>query len=265
MKYLPGLVLALLSAVPADAQVVVRYHRAGKNYTLDLRARFGGDCGYGYGYGYGNGWGTPYVPTTYPGTPYVYSPGWYGSRYPAVPVVRTWGGYVGRPVYGYRIEPWIYDPPIVAPVPAALSDGARAAGTDSLLADGRAAWRAGDPARALAIFKEAVGGNLKHGAAQVHMGLALLAAGDGRNADKAVRSGLELISDRELLEIDLKSCFKDPKAGARYAAALETVGPGRGSFAAGLARLLLGDKARAAALLGPLGEPASVRLAALAK
>jgi len=137
---------------------------------------------------------------------------------------------------------------------------------DSELAEGRRRWRMADAASGLAAFKQAVVADTRHGPAQAHMALALLATGDGRNADKALKSAAALMDDVvPLASIPLKDCWRDAKELAKFRARLELSANSPGALTAGFALLLLGDRAKAADLLGKLSDREAVRLAALAK
>jgi tetratricopeptide (TPR) repeat protein len=136
--------------------------------------------------------------------------------------------------------------------------------SEAAVGEGRARWRAGDTAGALESFKKAVSADLKYGPAQLHMALALVAAGDSRNADKAVRSALDILRGAdEISALKLEELFRTPKDRTRFEAKLAVGADGTGSLALALAHHLLGRKAKAAALLGALTDPAAARLAAL--
>jgi hypothetical protein len=138
--------------------------------------------------------------------------------------------------------------------------------SETALVDGRARWKAGDYAGALAGFKKAVANDLASGPARLHMALALLASGDEKNADKAVASAIDLVrGPDELAAIKLDELFRNAKERAKFEAKLVPSRDGTGSLTIALAQHLLGMKAKAAALLGGLKDPAGAKLAAILK
>jgi len=138
--------------------------------------------------------------------------------------------------------------------------------SETALSEGRARWKAGDYAGALAGFKKAVANDLASGTARLHMALALLATGDEKNADKAVASAIGLVrGPEELADIKLDDLFRNAKERAKFEAKLVPSRDGTGNLAIALAQHLMGMKAKAAALLGGLKDPAGAKLAALLK
>ena len=136
--------------------------------------------------------------------------------------------------------------------------------SEAAISEGRARWRAGDAAGALESFKKAVSADLKYGPAQLHMALALVAAGDLRNADKAVRSALDILRGAdEVSALKIDDLFRTPKERARFEAKLTVGTDGTGSLAVALAHHLMGRKAKAAALLAALKDPAAAKLVIL--
>ncbi|MBI4564342.1 MAG: hypothetical protein HY716_06585 [Planctomycetes bacterium] len=137
---------------------------------------------------------------------------------------------------------------------------------ESLLKEGLETWRAAGPAEALAVFKRAVATDTSHGLAQVHMALALLAVGDGWNADKAIRSAADLMGDLEIAaSIDLRAVFRSSKEAAKFISGVEGKAEDGRSLTAGLVYLLLGEKAKASAVWSARKEPAAERLLQLTR
>jgi len=253
MKTLRAFVVAavILAAVPhafAQSQPV---KRDGRHVAVDVRTAFGGYCGYTGQFYYVN---TIIRPRTIYFAPVFH------------PVVRPIGLQPGSQDYDPGFD-WLAQWPYVstggrdaAPAPIARPRGE----SESALEDGRRAWKAGDAAGALDLFKKAVASDVKNGPAQLHMALALLAAGDGRNADRAVRSALDAVrGPEEIAAIDLAGCFRNAKALMKFIDRLDGVKDGAGTLTAALANHLLGRKDRAAAKLTAMNDPAAVKLAGL--
>jgi hypothetical protein len=136
--------------------------------------------------------------------------------------------------------------------------------SEAAISEGRARWKAGDTAGALASFKKAVAEDLKSGTARLYMALALLATGDPKNADKALVSALDLIRGREeVAALTIDGLFRNPKERAKFEAKLTPAGDGTGSLTIALAQHLLGLKAKAARTLDGLKDPAANRVAEL--
>jgi hypothetical protein len=215
-----GLILVAGAAV-ADAQVSFRYRRQGSNYTLDIWGGFGygTGCGTGYAHGYGYGY-AGYAPG------YVWR-GWNSSYYGS-------GGYAYYPYARrarYDYEQDVQSAADFAAMRYTATRRAQAHGAPEqvqrltvarYIEAGVRKWRTGDTAGALALFKEAVGADTSNGLAQVYMGLALVATGDFKNAEKAMAGGLP---SADLGAIDLKGMFRDAKEQSRFRAALEKAGP----------------------------------------
>jgi hypothetical protein len=121
-------------------------------------------------------------------------------------------------------------------------------------------WRAADYAGALASFKEAVGIDTSDSTAQVCMGLALVAVGDFRNAEKAIAGGLEG-PGFDPAAVAFKAAFRDAKELGRFSAMLEKAGPLAGT----LGWHLLGERDRSKARLAEVQGPGASRLAELTR
>lgn len=178
----------------------------------------------GPGWGWGGGWG-----------------GWSGGY-----GYGTWYGYPYHP-YGNSYHPYSYrsiSPDSYAPIPRllgrAVADRPAELEIARRIERGRARFKAADYRGALDEFREAVIADATSGAAQAHFALALIVAGDGRHADKALRAAAERMPFEK---IDLPSLLRDEKERARIVAALGRVA-GEGALAAAWARMLAGDASR---------------------
>lgn len=270
MHFIRSIVAALIivGATPALAQEGRRVGQPVPSQNLGYYA------GYGYHYSYGYG-------IRYPG---VYGRFMYRRANYGFPLVRPRTWLVadeidpnGRPL-GFSSNAWGYDSMAyqrpdpewngwpynrggrdeeikVPPAPSAEAD--------TEIEEGRARWREGDLAAALAAFKRAVAADLTSSAARLHMALALLPTGDLRNADKALASALDLeaVTD-EIAIVDLESLFRNAKARAKYEAKLTPARDGAGTLTVALAQHLLGMKAKAAKLLEESQDPAARRVMA---
>jgi hypothetical protein len=261
--------IVFATASVADAQIGFSYERTGDNYRLRIGGYWGGGySGYGYGgYGYGGGYYGGYSPgftwsngnssfafgTNFLGSNY----GWPGTGY----------GYGSTVVYGDGFgysSGWVlprrayygYPGGSYADYVAMSYTSARRAAMHGVpeyvqrltlskhLETGVKKFQFADYAGALASFKEAVGTDTSAGLAQVYMGIALVATGDFKNAEKALSSGIPAAP--EFGSVDLKAMFKDAKEQAKFVAALDKAGPMSGALGYGL----LGDKAKARARAG---------------
>lgn len=250
-------VMVVVAASVADAQVDFRYRREGRNYRLDIRYSSGG-CGYGYGYG------PRFSGFTYTtgGSSYYSGSGYYGGSYYG----GAWGyasgarAYTGWRPYSTGTGYADYVAMNYAAVRRAQVHGVperlQRLALDRHIDAGMKRWQAADYAGALASFKEAVGTDTSSGLAQVCMGLALVAVGDARNAEKAVAGGIETLDPSA---IDLKAMFRDAKEHGRFSAALERVGPLTGA----LGWLLLGERDKARVRAADVQGPAAKHLDAL--
>src|SRR5262245_33042908 len=133
------------------------------------------------------------------GRPLGMDPNAYGDKAYSTP------GYSGWPYYDAGRD----EAPSKPPTP-------KAQGEDSLR-EGRALWKAADYAGALASFKKAVAADLADADARLHMALGLLAAGDLKNADKALASALDLAGAAgDIAGLGLDRSFKNPKEQQKF-------------------------------------------------
>ena len=142
--------------------------------------------------------------------------------------------------------------------------GAPKAESEAALSEGRARWKGGDAAGALACFKKAVAEDLTNGAARLLMALALLEAGDLRNADKAVTSAVGIVRHPdELAALRFTELFRNEKERGKFVDKLTAARDGSGSLGVALAQHLLGLKAKAAKTLEGVKDPAAAKLSDL--
>jgi hypothetical protein len=250
--------LVALMAVAAEAQVTLTYSKQNKNSSLTITYSSGYGYGYGYGgYGYGCGPVAPYGPglvanvgggtltfgtrhvLCYPG--YGGGSGFYGGGYGLYGsgAYLGFGGDPGYAPYGYAAP---RPAPGYAPAPPApaggVSDRAHEFAAAKEVEEGRRRFRWGDYRGALDAFRSAVTSDPACGLAYLYFAAALSVAGDGRNADKALRSGLEKgPAAKATLE------FRDEKERQRVAGLLGKVS-GEGALAAAYALSLTGDAER---------------------
>lgn len=234
--------VVLLSAA-AQAQVVVVDSAREKAYVYGYRSRSWGSGYTGWG-GYGTGF--------YGG----YGYGLYSGY-----------GYDGPMVYGYGGYPYRGGGSTWRPGASADAAGpaVRRAGpvADRMpeftsareIEEGRRRMKLGDYKGAVDQFRSAVVSNTESALAQAWFAVALAIAGEGKNADKALRaaeaSGIPL--DR----ITLADAFPDDKERARVAALLSKAGP-EGAFAAAFALSIAGDASKLKQLAEK--DPAAARL-----
>lgn len=245
------------SALPAAAQQPVENKRGGRQEVAHVRTTVVNYSGIFGRFIYGRagiGWPAvnPRIAWTVDefiaeGRPLGFSPSAYGQISFARPHV-SWSGW-----------------PYVAGVDAKpRSPSLPKAESEAALREGRARWRAGDQAGALAAFKKAVANDLASGVARLHMALALLAAGDLRNADRAVESALAgLGGPDDVATLKLDELFRNAKEREKFEVKLFTSKDGAGALAVALAQHLLGMKEKAKALLDKSEEPAAKKLAEL--
>jgi hypothetical protein len=199
--------LVSLMAVAAEAQVTLTYSKQNKNSSLTITVSGGSYSGYGYGYGYGLGYGYGCGPVAPYGPGLVANVGGgtltFGTRH-VLPYGYGWGGYGGYGMYGggsYGYEPGIYTyglpraVPDYSPAPLLRTSGAsdrvhehRAA---KEIEEGRRRFRWGDYRGALDEFRSAVATDPDSPLAHLYFAAALAVAGDAKNADKALRAGLD--------------------------------------------------------------------------
>jgi hypothetical protein len=181
--------LVIVMALAAEAQVSITYTRQTSNSRLTVRFTGGSFHSYGYG-GYG------LTGVGYGGGSYVYSSGvlGYGSYRSAVApgvvagMYHPYGGgsYFGYPGYTYyagAARPIMdYSPP----PPPRSQENVNAA----LLDQGRKRLRYGDYRGAVDDIRTAVVGDPAGGVSEAWFAVALVLAGDARNADKSLRAAL---------------------------------------------------------------------------
>ncbi|HZE95630.1 MAG TPA: hypothetical protein VE981_01255 [Planctomycetota bacterium] len=213
-------------------------------YAYPGYGTWGGGYGSGYatGTGYGwspaSGWGygggcRPGFITGYPGFGAV----WAGYR-------SGWGGYYGG--YGYYgRDPWFGMPSAEATVagPATAPAVDRSPGVAAVreMQEGRRRFHAGDYRGALDSFRSGVVATPDDAVAQAWFAVALMAAGDGRNADKALRAAAAAGLRPGSLSLD--GVFRDDKERVRMIVAFAKQG-GDGSLAASYALSLAGEPVR---------------------
>jgi len=241
--------VVIFSAVPSAEAQADPGRRRGHTVVVRVRTSFGGYLG-DYGVFY---YGWPVVRPRFTYLADDLTPGVRPLGFGANP-----GDFDSASTFRYR---WPYDTAggrdeAPAPTPRVESEAA--------VVEGRAHWRAGETGAALDSFKKAVSADVKYGSAQLHMALALVAAGDLRNADKAVRSALDLVRGPEdISALKLDDLFRSPKEKARFEAKLTVGADGTGSLAVALAHHLMGRKAKASAILAAMKDPIAARLVVL--
>lgn len=251
--------LVTLMAVAAEAQVTLTYSRQNRNSSFTVTVSGGSYSSYGYGYGYGYGYlggggsyGPGFVGTVGGGTltfgtqhilPYgggyggygLYSSGYYSG----------YGSDAGLYPYGYGIPPYGRTPRPIAdysPAPPLRPGGVADRSHEHVAAkeieEGRRRFRWGDYRGALDEFRTAVSADPASGLAHLYFAAALAVAGDGKNADKALRAGLDKgAAGKATLE------FRDEKERQRISALLGKAS-GEGTLAAAFALSLAGDAER---------------------
>ena len=184
------------------------------------------------------------IPYVEGGRPLGLDPNAYGDRAYYTPGYSEWP---------YHYEAGRDEAPPEIPAPKAASEES--------IGEGRALWRAGDYAGALASFKKAVADDLESADARLHMALGLLAAGDLKNADKALASALvfERAAD-DVLGLAFDELFAKPKELRKFEAKLVPAKDGTGALTVALAHYLLGAKAKGAAMLEASKDPAAKKL-----
>ncbi|HUR38132.1 MAG TPA: hypothetical protein VM222_01510 [Planctomycetota bacterium] len=240
MKTIAAVTLALAS-LSGLAQAQDRQGPAPRRY---------GNPGYGnsgtapWGGGVGSGYGT--------GTGYAYSPAsgyFWGSNchrpyYPFCGYGYGYGGsYGGSP--GYGGEEWLRGSPADAasaagaPAPAAPRSPEAASAREE--EEGRRRFRSGDYRAALDAFRAAVAAHPGRPAAQAWFAVGLVTLGEGRNADKALRSAAAAGLVPGALSLD--GLFRDDKERVRVIVMLAKV-ESEGGLAAAYALALAGEPVR---------------------
>jgi hypothetical protein len=250
---------AVALAAAAQAQVTVEYERRSRNSHLTLTYSSG--LGYGYNYGgyggyggfggYGGygGWGSSYYGGgSYPGYFWSDGPSYYsygGSTYYNGPVLGSPGAYYAGYGNGYRGG---YGRPyastdVAGPVNRSgpVADRIPEFAAAREIEEGKRRLKLGDYRGAVDQFRTAVTEQTDSPLSQGWFAVALAIAGEGRNADKALRAAASggLTADRILLA----DSFRDEKEKAKVAAALSKTGA-EGGLAAGFVLDRMGDSSK---------------------
>jgi len=249
-------VLAILAAASLGAPVLAQEDPDSSR----RRTTFGGTSP-GYGWGNGIGSGTGYSPGTgwssgggYGGTWYPggYRPG-FVVGYPGFGSFWTGaGGYYGYYGGGYFPGSWWGDGYFSRPTVTSTAGGSGSSSPGAIdrtpqltsvreIEEGRRRFRIGDYRGALDSFRSAVVATTDSPVAQAWVGVSLIAVGEGRNADKALRSAVAGGLAPEAVSLD--GLFHDDKERVRIIVALAKVGAD-GSLAAAYALSLSGEPAR---------------------
>ncbi len=250
-KFMLPAALVLAMAAAAQAQVTIDYSR--RDHNSSLRVSY--SSGYGYGYRYGgfySGFGGGY---------YAYGAG-YNSYYG--PMGFNYGfypGYLhtnGPSIYGYGSGPYSYrggyggvgyyrgpsaSADAAGPVSrtAPISDKALGLAAGREIEEGRRRLRTGDYKSALDQFRASFAAHPENALVQGWFAVALAITGDGRNADKALKSAVADGLDPE--KMSLADAFHDDKERAKVTGALSRTGAD-GGLSAAFALSLAGDSAK---------------------
>ena len=236
-KMLLTLALPLFLAAAAQAQTVVVETPREKRWTYTHSGcrpgytiwNWGGTTGYG-GFSYGGytyyqgpvGYGLdPYGYGLYGGVGYY---GGYGYR----------GGYFSRPAASADAAGPL---PRTGPVADRRAEFASAREMD----EGRARLRQGDYRGAVDQFRSAVASDTENPLAQAWFAVALAIAGDGKNADKALRSAAA--AGIPIDRLTLADAFRDDKERSKVTASLARMS-GEGALSAAFVLSLTGDPAK---------------------
>jgi hypothetical protein len=203
----------------------------GSNGYLPGTGYSGGICS-GYG---GTWWGggcRPGFIAGYPGFGTIWggTGGYYGSGTGYAP----WGedGYFGRSSYPAASA--------AGPVTPAIDRSPQATSAREI-EEGRRRFRTGDYHGAVDSFRSAVVATTESPVAQAWFSVSLIAAGEGRNADKAIRAAA--LGGLPPGSLSLDGLFKDDKERVRLIVSLAKVGP-EGGLAAAYALSLAGEPVR---------------------
>jgi hypothetical protein len=251
-KFMVAAALVLALGAVAQAQVTIDYSRRDRNSSL----RVSYSSGYGYGgfysgfgggyYAYGAGYNSYYGPTGlnygfYPGYLYTNGPSIYG--YGSGPYSYR-GGYGGVGYY----RPGSYSRPSASadaagPVSrtAPVSDRVVELAVGREIEEGRRRLKTGDYRSSLDQFRASFAAHPENALVQAWFAVALAISGDGRNADKALKSAVADGVDPE--KMSLADVFHDDKERAKVTAALGRTGAD-GGLSAAFALSLAGDSAR---------------------
>lgn len=240
-----GALLAVTAGV-AEAQVSFQYHRESRRRSLTITYGYPGyGAGYGYSYGPGIvgriGGGTFRFTSVHP---------WSVGPYAGYSVYPYGGGaFVGAPGYsyysGYPSCAFTDYVPVHRP-PQGAAARVQGPPADRGVEGGRRRFRLADYRGAVDEFRSAVVADPEDAVAKVYFALALAVTGDPRNADKALRSGVERAVPAK---IDLNGLFRDQKERTRVLASLAGVS-GEGALTAAYGHALAGDASRLRQLAG---------------
>jgi len=237
MKTIVAITLALASLAQAQDRPEASPRRYGMTGTSGT-ATWGGGVGSGYGTGTGYAWSpaSGYYWGSACNRPYY--PGWgYGYGY-------GYGGFYGGSP-GYWGGDWLHGSPAAAasssgppaPAPARSPEAASAREEE----EGCRRFRAGDYRAAVDSFRSAVAAHPGRPAAQAWFAVGLVTLGEGRNADKALRSAVTDGLQPGALTLD--GFFRDDKERVRVIVMLAKVGS-EGGLAAAYALSLAGEPVR---------------------
>lgn len=249
---LAAMLLAVMAAAVQAQVVVVDSNRQTRYGSLNVRSAsysysasyYGFGLSYGYGgYGYPGcfsyyhgGCGVPVngMPMTAP-CPLYGPPGTFYSGYGLYSYGTPYGLYGGGGGAYYGGMPGIESE--LPPPPRKTDDAEKLEKLSSSkqIDLGRFRFRAGDYRGALDEFRQAVVAD-PSAAAQAHFAIALVVAGDLKNADKALRGAVD---KAPFGKIDFTGLFPNEKEKARVLAALQKVS-GDGSLAAAFALQSMG-------------------------
>jgi hypothetical protein len=235
-----ALSIALLAgmAAAAQAQVTFDYSRTTRNSSLTVTYSSGfGYYGYG-GYGYGTGFFYGgYGVGGYGGYagPLTYSYGGYGDAFGG----GYYGGYRYRGAYGRPYAATEVAGPTARTGP--VSDRVPEYTAAREIEEGRRRLKAGDYRGAVDDFRSAVAAHTESPLAQAWFAVALAIAGEGKNADKALRAAAAAGVPTD--KISLADGFRDEKERVRVIVALARLS-GEGSLAAAFALDRIGEPVR---------------------
>lgn len=196
-------------------------------------------CGYSSGYGYGYGYG--YGPSIYSyGGPPPYMPGGYG--YGGYGYGYGGGGYYYGGLHGGLSRPHAaVDIAGPVPPPSPVADRRPDFASARAIEEGRRRFKMGDYRGAADEFRAAVIAQTENSLAQAWFALALGVTGDGKNADKALRTAAAAGFPAD--KVSLADLFRDDRERTRVMGVLSKVA-GDGSLTAAYALSLAGDAGR---------------------
>lgn len=248
MKMLAAIALAL-APLGAGAQSTPDNLEPSHRRIFGSATSQGGWAGSGINSGYGTGTGYGYSSAS--GYPWGYAGGRPGGG--TAIGVPGWGygyGYgYGGSYAGYRgswARDWRYNRPYgtvstAGPLAPPAVDRSPEMASAREMEEGRRRFRAGEYRAAVESFRSAVAAHPESAPAQAWFAVGLIALGEGRNADKALRSAAAGGLGSGVLSLD--GLFRDDKERVRVIVALAKVA-GEGGFAAAYALSLTGECAR---------------------